>query len=242
MLTFFYFKNQFKIYSKQLQTLDLSCIDGTAIHNVWFSQLLMQIGSTIKFLKVSNLSISGEILIEFNETLPCLENLNLSFCKQLSNKGLVRILQLCGSTLISLYVSNTNITKQNFTEYKETLPCLKNLNLSCCKLLSNKGLVQILQCGESTTLRSLNIEWTNITGENLAEINGTLPCSENLNFFLGFLWISLIVFSFLYLLCILYYVLSLILSFLLTFRSVLSWLCPSFLAFPFPPQLFDKTW
>ena len=115
--------NQFKIYSNQLQTLDLSCFDGTAINNVWFSQTLKQIGSTIKSLKLSNLSISGEF-IEFNGTLPCLETLNLFYCRQLSNKGLVWILQLCGSTLRSLDVSYTNITA-NFAEFNVTLPCLE---------------------------------------------------------------------------------------------------------------------
>ena len=74
-------ENSFKICSTQLQTLNLSGIDGTAIDDVWFLQTLKQIRSTIECLTLANTSISGEILIEFNETLPCLKSLNLSYCK-----------------------------------------------------------------------------------------------------------------------------------------------------------------
>ena len=166
-------ENSFKICSTQLQTLNLSGIDGTAFDDVWFLQTLKQIRSTIECLTLANTSISGEILIEFNETLPCLKSLNLSFCK-LSNMGLLKILQTCGSTLTSLNVSHTPITGENLADNMVTLPCLKSLNLSFCKL-SNMGLLKILQtCG--STLTSLNVTSTHITGENLADNMVTLPC------------------------------------------------------------------
>ena len=104
----------------------------------------------------------------------------MSFCKQLTNKGLLQILQHCGSTLRSLDISDTDITGENLSEYKGTLPCLENLYMKYCKQLTNKGFLQILQlCG--STLRSLDISETNITGEYLSKYKGTLPHFENLN-------------------------------------------------------------
>ena len=103
-------------------------------------------------------------------------------CKQLTDKGLLQIIQLCGSTLESLDVSRTAITGENLSEYKGTLPCLTNLNLGSYEpsQLTDKGLLQILQlCGSK--LQSLDISYTNITGENLTEYNETLPCLTNLN-------------------------------------------------------------
>ena len=190
------------IVSKQLHTLQLTC---ETLNNDWFLQILEQCGSTLKSLALMSSIITGEILINYKGTLPCLENLNMIYCKQLTNKGLLQILQLCGSTLRSLdiggtyitddilikyketlpclenlNISFTDITGENLSEYKGTLPCLKNLDMSRCKQVSNKGLLQILQlCG--STLRFLNIRATDITGENLSEYKGTLPCLENLN-------------------------------------------------------------
>ncbi|XP_023341503.1 uncharacterized protein LOC111711391 isoform X3 [Eurytemora carolleeae] len=168
------------IVSKQLQTLQLICVDDDrSLNNYWFLQILEQCGSTLKSLTLRNSIITGEIFIKYKGTLPCLENLNMSYCKQLTNKGLLQILQLCGSTLRSLDISNTNITGENLSEYKGTLPCLENLNMSECYHFTNKGVLQILQlCG--STLRSLDISVTKVTGENLSEYKVILPCLENL--------------------------------------------------------------
>ena len=161
------------IVSKQLQTLQLIC-------NRTLNYILEQCGNTLKSLTLENSNITGEILIKYKGTLPCLENLNMNDCGQLTNKGLLQILQLCGSTLRSLDIGFTHITGENLSEYKGTLPCLENLNMSDCNQLTDKGLLQLLQlCG--STLRSLVIGVTNITGEYLPKYKGTLPYLENLN-------------------------------------------------------------
>ena len=166
------------IASKQLQTLQLNCDNGT-LNDDWFIQILEQCGSTLKTLTLKSSIITGEILIKFKGTLPCLEILELISCKQLTNKGLLQIIKLCGSTLRSLDIQGTNITGENLSEFKGTLPCLENLNMRVCKQLTDYGLMQFLQlCG--STLKSLNLSETNITGENLPEFKGTLPCLENL--------------------------------------------------------------
>jgi len=167
------------IVSKQLQTLQLTG-DYRSLNNDWFLQILEQCGSTLKTMTLVGFNLTDEILIKYKGTLPCLENLKLNECKQLTNKGLLQILQLCGSSLRSLDISNTNVTGENLSKYQGTLPSLENLGMNCCDQLTNKGLLQILQlCGN--TLRSLDIGSTHITGENLSEYKGTLPCLEKLN-------------------------------------------------------------
>ena len=158
------------IVSTQLHTLQLTC--NKTLNNDLFLQLLEQCGRTLKSLTLENSNITGEILIKYKGTLPCLENLKMTDCEQLTNKELLQILQLCGSTLRSLDISNTNITGENLSEYKGTLPCLENLNMRYCKQLTYKGLLQILQLCRST-LRFLDISGTSVTGENLSEYKGT---------------------------------------------------------------------
>ncbi|XP_023348402.1 F-box protein At3g58530 [Eurytemora carolleeae] len=174
----FIYRINVNIVSKQLQTLQLTCDEG--LNNDLFLQILEQCGSTLKSLTLKNSNITGEILIKYKGTLPCLENLELIACRRLTDKGLLQILQLCGSTLTSLDIGYTKITGESLSQYKGTLPCLENLNMRNCRQLTNGGLLHILQlCG--STLRSLNISGTNITGENLSEYKGTLPCLETLN-------------------------------------------------------------
>ena len=173
--------HSFKIVSKQLQTLELTDIYlDTTIDDAWFLIILEQCGSTLKSLNLPCSIITGDLLIDYTGTLPCLENLNISYCKLLTGNGLLNILQLCRSTLKSLDISGTNITgEEDIFRYERTLPCLENLNISYCKLLTDNGLLNILQfCG--STLKSLDISNTDITGENIYEYEGTLPCLENL--------------------------------------------------------------
>ena len=165
------------IVSKQLHTLQLT--DYSTLNNDWFLQILEQCGSTLKTLSLVGFNLTDEMLIKYKGTLPCLENLNMHCCQQLTNKGLLQILQLCGSTLRSLTISYTNIIGENLSEYKGTLPCLKNLDMSHCYQLTNKGLLLMLQlCGSK--LRSLDIGGTNITDDILMKYKGTLFCLDNL--------------------------------------------------------------
>ena len=142
-------------------------------------KILQLCKSTLESLDISFSNITGENLSEFQGTLPCLTNLDLNSCEQLTYKGLLQILQLCGSTLESLDISYSYITGENISEYNETLPRLTKLNMSSCEL-TDKGLLQTLQlCG--STLKSLNISDTSITGENISVYNGTLPWLMDLN-------------------------------------------------------------
>jgi len=51
----------------------------------------------------------------------------MKLCERLTDKGLMHLLHLCGSTLISLNMSAALMTFENLSEESGTLSCLKEL-------------------------------------------------------------------------------------------------------------------
>ena len=81
------------------------------VTDTFLLQIVQLCGSTLKSLDISGTTnITGENLSEYNGTLPCLTNLKLEFCKHLTDKGLLQILQLCKSTLKRLGISRLYIS------------------------------------------------------------------------------------------------------------------------------------
>ena len=159
-----------------LENLNLSCCQIT---DIGLLQIFKVCGKTIRSMDLSDSDITGESLVEYSGTLACLENLNLSQCEQITDEGLLQIFKVCGKTIRSMDLSNTNITGESLVEYSGTLACLENLNLNCCQI-TDRGLLQIFKiCCK--TLRFMDLIDTDITGESLVEYSGTLACLENLN-------------------------------------------------------------
>ena len=120
--------------------------------------------------------------LDDKRSLLCLEQLSLADCKSLSEKGLRKILILCGRTLRKLDLSRTHITGETLSEGDGVfLTFMEELSISCCRKLTDTGLSSILNvCGKN--LKSLNICCTQITGEFLADGHeDCLSCLEELN-------------------------------------------------------------
>ena len=115
------------------------------------------------------------------KSLLCLQHLSLANCGSFTEKGLRKILQICGRTLKKLDISFTQITGETLSEGNGIfLNNMEELDLNHCDL-TDIGLKQILQLC-SRALKSLNLSYTYITGETLAEGTDTsLVCLENLN-------------------------------------------------------------
>ena len=158
-----------------LENLNLSCCQIT---DKGLLQIFKVCGKTIRSMDLSNTNITGESLVEYSGTLACLENLNLNLC-QITDRGLLQIFKVCGKTIRSMDLSNTDITGESLVEYSGTLACLENLNLTECNKITDEGLEQIFKIC-SKTLRSLGLHYTHITGESLVEYSGTLACLEEL--------------------------------------------------------------
>ena len=158
-----------------LENLNLNCCQIT---DRGLLQIFKICSKTLRFMDLIDTDITGESLVEYSGTLACLENLNGS-SSPITDRGLLQIFKVCGTTLRSLDLCNTFITGESLVEYSGTLACLENLNGSGSPI-TGRGLLQIFKvCG--TTLRSLDLCNTDITGESLVEYSGTLPCLEKLN-------------------------------------------------------------
>ena len=144
-------------------------------------KILQLCGRTLKKLDLSSTQITGETLSEGDGVfLTFMEELNISDCNKLTDTGLSSILNVCGKNLKSLNISDTKITGEFLADgNKDCLSCLEELDLGRCYKFTDTEFLRILKlCGR--TLKSLDISYSKLTGENLTEYNGTLPCIEHL--------------------------------------------------------------
>ena len=166
--------------------IDLSCLEILNLESCnnltdkGFQLFLQIIGKSVKSLNLVHTNITGEYIPEYDEALPCLEKLNLTYCNQLTDRGLRKTLERCRDSLEYLELGWTGITGENMTEFTGTLHRVEYLNLTCCQHLTNRGLGQMLNLC-CRRLKSLNLVKTKISGENLTGLEGYLPCLESLN-------------------------------------------------------------
>ena len=96
-----------------LETLKLSlCYNLT---DGGLKEILRISGSSIRVLDISSTNITGQGFMD-GVSLPMLEELNLSSCRELTDGGLKEILRISGSSIRVLDVSYTNITEQGFKD------------------------------------------------------------------------------------------------------------------------------
>ena len=69
-----------------------------------------------------------------------LENLQFNDCKGITTKGMIEILQMCGTELKDLDVSETNISGEGLIGLKEKFANLKTLDLSNWDRITMKGM------------------------------------------------------------------------------------------------------
>ena len=154
-------------------------ISDTKVTNVGLLQVVKLVGRRLKTLHICKTSVTGENLSEFSESLLSLEDLKCNN-SNLTDTGLLDLLWLCGASLTYLDISTTQVDEGKLSEYSGTLPRLEELNFSNCIDLSDEAFLQMLRLYGSS-LKSLYIGETNITGVNLSQLRGSLPCLENLN-------------------------------------------------------------
>ena len=137
------------------------------------SGLLRHLQHSLTSLTLSASNITGEQMSRFVSSLPSLENLDLSNCKNLSNSGLRDILGLVGSKLQDLDLSDTNISGESLSRLTKPLDQVRQINLSNCKLLTDIGLRELVRvCGAN--LEVLKLNETLVSGEGVSHLNTQL--------------------------------------------------------------------
>ena len=124
------------------------------------SQILNRCGN-IRELDIFMSTITGVGVEEEVNSLPNLEVLKLSSCRNLTDGGLKEILRLSGNKLRVLDVSRTNITGQGFKE-GVSLPRLEKLYLDHCEQLTYSGLLYILSI-TGRRLKTVDVCYSNIS-------------------------------------------------------------------------------
>ena len=153
---------------KSLPNLEsLTLISCSNLINVELVEILSISGSKLRYLNVSWTSIPGLGLDKVVKSLPNLETLIMTGCKELSNRGLLEILSISGSKLRYLDVSWTSITGVGFKNEVKSLPMLENLWLIFCDELTEEGLLEILSTA-GNRLKTVNLNRVN--GERISAV------------------------------------------------------------------------
>jgi hypothetical protein len=171
---------------KSIMTLpNLTSVEIKRIIKSIPGQIIYSIRSTrLTTLELYNLAYIPEesILALLNSCSSSLETINLPGNLNITDIVLLKIFQKFGSSLKSLNLCRTNITGGILSKFTVSLPVITELKFGQCYQLTDTGLINLLQLSKQT-LVYMDINESRITGENLIEINGTLPCLENFYFF-----------------------------------------------------------
>jgi len=175
-------------------------LDNTGISDTGLESFAAH-GKNIRYLSLANQDINYEGLQSLSEGCPNLTNLNLKWCRGVTDRGIGQIVRAC-SRLQSLFLDGTNvsntglasiaahgknlwflslasaqgiITDEGLQALSEGCPNLGHLNLQGVKNISAKGLKLILQ--NSKKLYNLNLSKVSLTQNDLTAL---IPFFRNL--------------------------------------------------------------
>ena len=123
--------------SSSLKTIHLS--GNLNITDVVLLKIFQKFGSSLQSLYLSETNVTGEILSEFTGSLPVITELDLSNCKQLTDTGLLYLLQLGRKTLNSMLIICASITGEKLKELEGTMECLETFAFNSCEKITDGG-------------------------------------------------------------------------------------------------------
>lgn len=161
-----------------LEKLDLQGCSYLTNTGLW--NIIRIYGENLKELNLSETIITGIFPEQGRICLPNLEKLNLHKCSRLTDKGLERILSMCGSNLRELDLSETGLVECTFESDAVKLPNIEILNLARCSKLTYGGFSRILKLCQSS-LRALYLQETGTTRAGFQDGFDSLPLLEKLS-------------------------------------------------------------
>ena len=120
---------------------------------------LNKTGATLKILNLRGTEVSLSNIVSLTCNFPRLEKLNLSWCSNLTEVGIMGFLSKTGETLKTLDLSTTGVSFSNVGSLTCSFPVLSELSLLYCRNLTKVGTKAFLnKTGEN--LKILNISTT----------------------------------------------------------------------------------
>ena len=167
----------------QLEILDLSlCGELT---DTGLATLLHMSGDKLKDLNLAgNWIVTGDSLGGLGLQFPHLEILNISDCGELTDTGLMNLLQMSGNKLkqLKLY-DNVQVSGDCLGGLELQFPHLDILSISNCRKLTGTGLINLLQMS-GNKLKHLKLVVNQlVTGDCLVGLELQFPHLESLNLF-----------------------------------------------------------
>jgi len=133
-------------------------------------------GEKLKKLVLGANSISLSSINSLATGLPWMEKLILGSCDNLSEAGLISLLNKVGVHLIELDLSFNDIELSQAGSLTATFPKLRDLNLKGCENITEVGLLSLLNktgCGNS--LKTLNLNWSHVGEDCVTNVRAQYP-------------------------------------------------------------------
>lgn len=138
-----------------------------------------KIGESLKILDLSYTELSFSSVDYMTGIFPRLEKLNLMYCEEMTDEGLMAFLNKVGENLKILYLNRTKVSFLYVELLTSTYPELEVLHLSGCEHLIDAGLITFLnKIGE--TLRILDLSRTSVSFDSVESLD-SFPAIEVLH-------------------------------------------------------------
>jgi len=132
----------------------------------------------VKKIRLPTSVITGELLPDVNAS-SVVQVLDLSKCKNLTNAGLICLLNRTGETLGTLNLSATSVSLSDAESLTPSFPALKELYLRKCSNLEDEGLIAFLNItGEA--LQILDLSNTRVSFSHVEFLTTSLPALDSL--------------------------------------------------------------
>ena len=117
--------------------------------------------------------ITGESLKLHVNSAQHIQHLSLNFCS-LTDKGLLRIMAMCGTQLTSLDVTGSKITGEGFHALQNKFTNMEKLSLEWCFKISDQGFSEIINIS-GPLLNTVQLSSVNISAEVKTRIKLNRP-------------------------------------------------------------------
>jgi len=157
-----------------LEVLDLNmCIIGE--ENL--QAFLKRTGDRLRIINLGRNDISLASIGSLPITFPWLEELDLSNCDNLTDSGLISLLNKVGVQLTHLSIADSSsISLSQADSLISNFPKLTYLYMRRCRNITDSGLLSLLnRTGCLSSLRHLNIEGTNVSLTYVSDIRARYP-------------------------------------------------------------------